>query len=109
VGVPSVTPSTERREQFHGLRLGEYLDHFNTAANSFIVHAQTFFSHQIADPAAGRRLGLQELENLRQQQASSLAYFDCFWVFAVLTFALVFVALCLKRSVAKEGANHAVE
>jgi MFS transporter, DHA2 family, multidrug resistance protein len=95
----------ERREQFHGLRLGEYLDPFNAAANSFIAHAQAFFSQQIADPVAARQLGLQELENLRQQQASSLAYFDCFWIFAVLTFVLVFVALCLKRSVAEKGAR----
>ena len=27
---------------------------------------------------------LQALDNLRQQQAASLAYFDVFWLFAVL-------------------------
>ena len=42
---------------------------------------------------------------MRQQQASSLAYFDCFWMFAVLTFVLVFVALFMKRSVAEKGAR----
>ena len=47
---------------------------------------------------------MQELEKLRQQQASSLAYFDCFWMLAVLTFVLVFVALVMKRSVAAKGA-----
>jgi MFS transporter, DHA2 family, multidrug resistance protein len=52
-------------------------------------------------------LGLQELENLRQQQASALAYFDCFWMFAVLTFVLVLVALLMKRSVAEKGARTA--
>ena len=77
--------------------------------NSFIAHAQAFFSQQIADPVAARQLALQELEHLRQQQASSLAYFDCFWMFAVLTFALVFVALFMKRSVAEKGAHHVVE
>jgi DHA2 family multidrug resistance protein len=105
VGTSLAQTFHERREQFHGLRLGEYLDPFNAAANSFIAHAQAFFSQQIADPVAARQLGLQELENLRQQQASSLAYFDCFWIFAVLTFVLVFVALCLKRSVTEKGAR----
>ncbi len=67
------------------------------------------FSQQTADPVAARQLGLQELENLRQQQASSLAYFDCFWMFAALTFVLVLVVLFMKRSVAEKGAHHVVE
>jgi DHA2 family multidrug resistance protein len=43
------------------------------------------------------------LENLRQQQASSLAYFDCFWVFAMVMLALVPAVLLMKRSVAEKG------
>ncbi len=107
VGTSVAQTFQERREQFHGLRLGEYLDPFNAAAHSFVAHAQAFFSQEIADPVAARQLGLQELENLRQQQASALAYFDCFWMFAVLTFVLVFVALLMKRSVAEKGAHTA--
>jgi DHA2 family multidrug resistance protein len=105
VGTSTAQTFQERRDQFHTLRLGEYLDPFNAAAHSFTTHARAFFSQQIADPVAARQLALQELENLRQQQASSLAYFDCFWLFAVLTFALVFVALLMKRSVAEKGAR----
>ena len=109
VGTSLAQTFHERREQFHGLRLGEYLDPFNRAANAFVAHAQTFFQRQIGDPVAARHLGLQELANLRQQQASSLAYFDCFWMFAILTLALVLVALCLKRSVAEKGSHPVVE
>jgi DHA2 family multidrug resistance protein len=104
VGTSLAQTFHERREQFHGLRLGEYLDPFNATVSSFVAHAQAFFSQEIADPVAARQLGLQQLENLRQQQASSLAYFDCFWMFAVLTFALVVVVLLMKRSVAEKGA-----
>ncbi len=103
VGISLGQTFQERRDQFHALRLGEYLDPFNAAAQSFIAHAQAFFSQQIADPAAARQLGLQELENLRQQQASSLAYFDCFWMTAVLTFVVAFLVLVMKRSVAERG------
>jgi len=46
---------------------------------------------------------LQTLANLRQQQASALAYFDVFWVLAVVMVALVFVVLLMKRSVAEKG------
>ncbi len=46
---------------------------------------ETFFLQQSADPVASQERAWQMLENLRQQQAASLAYFDCFWIFAVLT------------------------
>ena len=56
-----------------------------------------------------RQLALQELENLRQQQASSLAYFDSFWLFALLTLLLLFLIPVMKRSVAEKGARLASE
>jgi hypothetical protein len=99
----------ERRDQFHTLRLGEYLDPFNAAAHSFLARGQAFFLQQTADPMASRQLALQELANLRQQQASSLAYFDSFWLFAALTFMLLFLVLFMKRSVAEKGAHLASE
>jgi DHA2 family multidrug resistance protein len=46
---------------------------------------------------------LQTLDNLRQQQAVSLAYFDVFWLFAVLCLGLVLLVLLMKRSVAEKG------
>jgi MFS transporter, DHA2 family, multidrug resistance protein len=48
---------------------------------------------------------LRALANLRQQQASALAYFDVFWVLAVVMVALVFVVPLMKRSVAEKGAR----
>jgi MFS transporter, DHA2 family, multidrug resistance protein len=99
----------ERRDQFHTLRLGEYLDPFNAAANSFLAHARAFFLQQTADPVAAQQFAWQELENLRQQQASSLAYFDSFWMMAVLTFAVAFLVLFMKRSVAEKGSHAAPE
>jgi MFS transporter, DHA2 family, multidrug resistance protein len=107
VGTSLAQTVQERRDQFHTLRLGEYLDPFNAAANSFIARAQAFFLQQTADPVASQHLAWQELENLRQQQASSLAYFDSFWMLAVLTFGVAFVVLFMKRSVAEKGAHMA--
>jgi DHA2 family multidrug resistance protein len=46
---------------------------------------------------------VQALANLRQQLASSLAYFDVFWVLAVVMLALVFFVLLMKRSVTAKG------
>jgi DHA2 family multidrug resistance protein len=99
----------DRRDQFHTLRLGEYLDPFNAAAHSFLERAQAFFLQQTSDPVAAQQLALQELANLRQAQASALAYFDSFWIFAALTFVLLFLVLFMKRSVPEKGAHVSAE
>jgi MFS transporter, DHA2 family, multidrug resistance protein len=95
----------DHREQFHTLRLGEYLDPFNPAVHSFLEQSKASFLQQNGDPALSQELAWQALENLRQQQASALAYFDCFWVFAVVTLVLVLAVLVMKRSVAEKGAR----
>ena len=62
------------------LRLGESLDPFNPAVQSFgLSRRKRVFLQQTGDPAAAQRSQRwQALENLRHQQASALAYFDCF-------------------------------
>jgi len=94
-----------RRDQFHTLRLNEYLDPFNPAVQSFLEQAQARFLQQTGDPAAAQQLAWQTLENLREQQSSALAYFDCFWLFAVMILALIVVVFVMKRSVAEKGAH----
>ena len=105
VGTSLAQTVQERRDQFHSLRLGEWLDPFNAAARSFLDQTAGSFLQQTGDPVAARQLALQTLTNLREQQASSLAYFDVFWVLAVVMVALVFVVLLMKRSVAEKGAR----
>ena len=96
VGVSSQT-FQERRDQFHVLRLGNSLDPFNPAVTSFLGQAQATFLRQTGDPVAAQQLASQALEILRQQQASSLAYFDTFWMMAALTFVVAFAVLFVER------------
>ena len=105
VGTSMAQTIQERRDQFHVLRLGEVLDSFNANVVSFLDQARGLFLQQTGDPSAAQQLATQALENLRQQQASSLAYFDVFFVLAVVTLALVPVVLLMKRSVAEKGAH----
>jgi DHA2 family multidrug resistance protein len=105
VGTSMAQTLQERREQFHTLRLGEFLDPLNPAVQSFLEQAQARFLQQTGDPAAAQQLAWQALENLRHQQASALAYFDCFWLFAVVILAVTFVVFLMKRSVAEKGAH----
>ena len=109
VGTSLAQTLQERRDQFHTLRLGEYLDPFNPAVHSFLEQAQARFLQQTGDPAAAQQLAWQALENLRQQQASALAYFDVFWLLAAVALVLVAVVLLMKRSVAEKGARVGVE
>jgi DHA2 family multidrug resistance protein len=105
VGTSMAQTLQERRDQFHTLRLGESLDPLNPAVQSFIEQAQARFLQQNGDPVAAQQLAWQALENLRQQQASALSYFDCFWLFAVVMLVLTLVVFLMKRSVAEKGAR----
>ena len=109
VGTSLAQTIQERRDQFHTLRLGEYLDSFNAAAHSFIEQVKALFLQQTGDPAASQELAVQALANLRQQQASALAYFDCFWIFSVVTLVLMLLVLMMKRSVAEKQAHIGAE
>ncbi len=61
------------------------------------------------DPTASQQMALQGLANLRQQQAASLAYFDVFWIAAVLGIALVPLVFLMKRTVAEKGSHIAAD
>src|SRR5262249_36038609 len=78
VGISMAQTLQERRDQFHTVRLGENLDPLNPAVTSFIDQAQAQLGS--GDPVASQQLAWQAIDNLRQQQASALSYFDCFWV-----------------------------
>jgi DHA2 family multidrug resistance protein len=109
VGTSMAQTIQERREQFHTSRVGEFLDPFNPAVNSFLEQTRAFFFGQTGDPAGSQQMAEQALDNLRQQQAASLAYFDVFWISAVLAAVLVFLVLLMKRSVAEKGAHVAAD
>jgi DHA2 family multidrug resistance protein len=109
VGTSVAQTIIERREQFHTLRLGENLDTLNPAVNSYLAQAQPGFLQQSGDPVGAQQMAWQAIENLRQQQASALAYFDSFLISAIVAVALTFLVLTMKRSVAEKGAHIAAE
>ena len=58
VGTSMAQTLQERRDQFHTLRLGEYLDPFNPAVSSFLEQAQALFLQQTGDPVCRAAAGL---------------------------------------------------
>jgi DHA2 family multidrug resistance protein len=109
VGTSVAQTIQERREQFHSLRLGEHLDSFNPAVNSFLAEAKNNLLQLNGDPAAAQQMALQALQNLRQQQSLSLAYFDSFFAFGAVSIALVLLVFLMKPAVAAKGEHVAAE
>jgi DHA2 family multidrug resistance protein len=93
----------QRREQFHLARVGENLSPLNPKVQSFFNQGQAYYIQRTGDPARSQQMTLRSLADLREQQAASLAYFDVFWLFAVLSLGLVLLVLLMKRSVAEKG------
>jgi len=109
VGTSMAQTIQIRREQFHLSRVGEFLDPLNPYVSSFLQQSQTFFLQNTGDPAGSQQMSWQALANLRQQQAASLAYFDVFWLAAVVGVCLAFLLPLMRRSVAEKGAHIAAE
>ena len=58
VGTSLSQALQDHREQFHTLRLGEYLDPFNPAVHSFLEQTRALFLQQTGDPALSQAAGL---------------------------------------------------
>jgi DHA2 family multidrug resistance protein len=109
VGTSMAQTIQERRLQFHVSRVNEFLDPLNPNLVNFLEQARDFFFQQTGDAVASQQLAVQSLDDLRQAQAESLAYFDVFWMAAVLGVTLAFMALLMKPSVAEKGGHVGAE
>jgi len=109
VGTSMAQTIHERREQFHALRLGERIDALKPSVQIALRNGEAYFLRHTGDPAGSKQMALRTIEQLRQQQVSSLAYFDVFWVSAVLAIVLVGLILLMRRSVAEKGAHVAAD
>jgi MFS transporter, DHA2 family, multidrug resistance protein len=105
VGTSVAQTITERREQFHTLRLNEHLDSLHPAFETARQQGLQFFLQHTGDPAASKHMTLQVIANLRDQQALSLAYFDVFWFCAVVPIALIALVFIMRPSKAEKGAQ----
>jgi DHA2 family multidrug resistance protein len=109
VGTSLASTIRERRLQFHLDRLTDGLGLLNSHVTGFLGRTRDFFLGRTGDPARSRLLSVNSLDDLRQQQGLALAYFDVFWLFAVLTAILVVLVLFMKRSVAEKGEHIGAE
>jgi DHA2 family multidrug resistance protein len=109
VGTSLAQTIRERREQFHLLRLNELLDPLNPTLQDYLSELRSNLAPLIGDPITADAMSYQFVDDLRQQQALALSYFDVFWVFAVVAVVLIGLAFLMRRSVAEKGAHLAAE
>ena len=109
VGTSVAQTVHERREQFHVLRLNEHIDAFNPNVRAAAEHATQTFAHMNGDLPQAKLLALEALRHARDTQASSLAYFDVFFLSAVLSGGLVFLVFLMRPSRAIKGEHVAAE
>jgi MFS transporter, DHA2 family, multidrug resistance protein len=109
VGTSVAQTIQERREQFHVLRLNEHLHPFNSSVTDVLGQGQSFFLQNTGDPHASAQMTLQILQNVRDQQAASLAFFDVFWFCAIVAGGLLLLLPLMRRSKAEKGAHVAAE
>jgi DHA2 family multidrug resistance protein len=103
VGTSMAKIIQDRRDQFHLSRIVETLNPLNFHVREFLDRTRAFFFQRTGDPVRSQLIGLQALDDQRQQQAAAFAYFDVFFLCAVLSIALVLLVLFMKRSVAEKG------
>ena len=88
---------------------GRELEPAEPPCQTFLEQSRDYFLQWTGDPARSQQLAVQALDDLRQQQAASLAFFDVFWLCAVLAVVLVPLVLLMKRSVAEKGEHISAE
>lgn len=109
VGTSVAETILERREQFHTLRLNANLDPLNPAVTGILDLGEKLFMRNTGDPVAARQMAYQLMANMRDRQATALAYFDIFWVAAMLAISLLLLVLLMKKATAPKGTHVAAE
>jgi MFS transporter, DHA2 family, multidrug resistance protein len=92
-----------RQTQFHHSRLVEGLDRYNPVAMQWLDGAAGTMRAVGSDPALAGRQAVKMLDNAVNHQASMMSYLDVFWLFAVLSFAVIPFIFLMKKAVSHGG------
>ena len=103
VGTSAAKIIEDRRVQLHLSRIGDGISTFNHDVRSYLEQGQAYLLQSSGDAAWSQQASLLSLDDLRQQQAWSLSYFDVFFLCSAVSLALVVLVFFMKRSVAEKG------
>jgi DHA2 family multidrug resistance protein len=103
VGVALSTTLLQRRAQFHQFRLAEHVSPLNRETTSWLGQMTNAARAGGADPVLAQRQGLGMLYGMVQREAMAMSYLDLFWLFGVLSLAVIPLVFLMKRAVAQGG------
>lgn len=106
VGTSVSNTLLDRRDQFHLSRLTESLTPLDPALTARLDELTAYYLQLTGDPAGARTMAWSTLDAVRQAQALSLSYFDCFYIFAVLSVCLIPLIALMRRSVSAASHEH---
>jgi DHA2 family multidrug resistance protein len=107
IGVAITNTLLQRRTQFHQFRMIEHLHPMNPTSSSWLSGISGVLQGHGSDPVAARHQGLGMMYRVVQQQAAAVSYLDMFWLFSMLSFAVVPLVFLMKRS-GSDGGSLAV-
>jgi DHA2 family multidrug resistance protein len=81
----------------------EHINPLNPSASRWLSGISGTFQAGGGDPVAAHRQGLRMMYQAVQQQAAAMSYLDMFWLFAMLSFAVIPLAFLMKRSTSAGG------
>lgn len=96
-GIAFVTTILERRTQFHRSVLASHVTSSDLTIQSAISSFTSKFLHSGYSAADASMRALAQIESLLQQQASQLAFLDCFWLLGAVAFVGPVLALLIRK------------
>ena len=104
LGIAIVTVLSDRRSQFHHLRLAEQVTPMNPAVGQWTdYYVRTDMLREGVTRAVAESQAMGQLSQMVREQARVMAYLDAFWVFAIMALAGLPLLLLMKKSVARGG------
>jgi MFS transporter, DHA2 family, multidrug resistance protein len=89
IGVAISSTLLQRRTQFH--------HPFNPLSSRWLSGIAGSFQSHASDPVAAQRRGLGVMYQVVQQQATAVSYLDMFWLFAMLSFAVIPLVFFMRQ------------
>jgi DHA2 family multidrug resistance protein len=96
-GIAFVTTVLARRAQFHQSVLATHITSTNRVFGSTLASITRGFAERGYSASDAAAKAMAQVSALVEQQASSLAFFDCFWLLGVVAFLGPVLALFIRR------------
>ncbi|MBV9385813.1 MAG: multidrug efflux MFS transporter [Chroococcidiopsidaceae cyanobacterium CP_BM_ER_R8_30] len=106
-GIAALDTLLTIREQFHSVRIGDFVTLYRPETQQRINQLTQFFESQGSDPSTAHNQALQQIANIVRREAYVMAYNDCFYFIAIgLLVCAISLLFCKKVRAGAGAAAH---